>query len=135
MKNRLLYSVLIASSVATLSSCDPDDWNNKLNGFDSDKKITDIQFVDYTFTADDYANLASNSKNIERAASLDLSNELKAVGTQHYFTDKITAREFVPNFLNDPDFAYFSVGRLYGNPYLQHRKQCSGRGGKLWRCI
>lgn len=109
MKNRLLYSVLIASSVATLSSCDPDDWNNKLNGFDSNKKITDIQFVDYTFTADDYANLASNSKNIERAASLDLSNELKAVGTQHYFTDKITAREFVPNFLNDPDFAYFSL--------------------------
>ncbi len=109
MKNRLLYSVLIAASVATLSSCDPDDWNNKLDGFDSNKKISDLQSVDYTFTADDYANLAGNSKNIERAASLDLSNELKAVGTQHYFTDKITAREFVPNFLNDPDFAYFSL--------------------------
>ena len=64
MKNRLLYSVLIASSVATLSSCDPDDWNNKLNGFDSDKKITDIQFVDYTFTADDYANLAATAKTL-----------------------------------------------------------------------
>lgn len=109
MKKKLLYSALIASSIVALSSCDPNDWNDKLDGFDGDKGITNKQMIAYTLTSADYANLAGNSANVAMAAADTLSKELKAVGTQGYFTDKITAREYIPNFLSDPDFAYFTL--------------------------
>ena len=32
MKTKLLYSALIASCLVALSSCDPNDWNDKLDG-------------------------------------------------------------------------------------------------------
>lgn len=108
MKTKLLYSALIASCLVALSSCDPNDWNDKLDGFDGDKGITNKQMIAYTFTDADYTNLAANSANIKQAGDI-LSKELKAVGTQHYFTDKITARDYIPNFLSDSDFAYFTL--------------------------
>lgn len=108
MKTKLLYSALIASCLVALSSCDPNDWNDKLDGFDSDKGITNKQMIAYTFTDADYTNLAANSANIKQAGDT-LSKELKAVGTQHYFTNKITARDYIPNFLSDSDFAYFTL--------------------------
>lgn len=108
MKTKLLYSALIASCLVALSSCDPNDWNDKLDGFDGDKGITNKQMIAYTFTDTDYTNLAANSANIKQAGDT-LSKELKAVGTQHYFTDKITARDYIPNFLSDSDFAYFTL--------------------------
>lgn len=43
MKTKLLYSALIASCLVALSSCDPNDWNDKLDGFDGDKGITNKQ--------------------------------------------------------------------------------------------
>lgn len=108
MKTKLLYSALIASCLVALSSCDPNDWNDKLDGFDGNKGITNKQMIAYTFTDADYTNLAANSANIKQAGDT-LSKELKAVGTQHYFTDKITARDYIPNFLSDSDFAYFTL--------------------------
>ena len=108
MKTKLLYSALIASCLVALSSCDPNDWNDKLDGFDGDKGITNKQMIAYTFTDADYTNLAANSANIKQAGDT-LSKELKSVGTQHYFTDKITARDYIPNFLSDSDFAYFTL--------------------------
>lgn len=108
MKTKLLYSALVASCIVALSSCDPNDWNDKLDGFDGDKGITNKQMIAYTFTDADYTNLAANSANIKQAGDT-LSKELKAVGTQHYFTDKITARDYIPNFLSDSDFAYFTL--------------------------
>lgn len=108
MKNRLLYSALIASSLVALSSCDPNDWNDKLDGFDGNRQPTDQQMIAYTLTDADYANLAANSANVALAGT-ELSKDLKAVGTQRYFTDKITARDYIPNFLSDPDFAYFTL--------------------------
>ena len=108
MKTKLLYSALIASCLVALSSCDPNDWNDKLDGFDGDKGITNKQMIAHTFTDADYTNLAANSANIKQAGDT-LSKELKAVGTQHYFTNKITARDYIPNFLSDSDFAYFTL--------------------------
>lgn len=45
MKTKLLYSALIASCLVALSSCDPNDWNDKLDGFDGDKGITNKQMI------------------------------------------------------------------------------------------
>ena len=76
MKTKLLYSALIASCLVALSSCDPNDWNDKLDGFDGDKGITNKQMIAYTFTDADYTNLAANSANIKQAGDT-LSKELK----------------------------------------------------------
>ena len=78
MKTKLLYSALIASCLVALSSCDPNDWNDKLDGFDGDKGITNKQMIAYTFTDADYTNLAANSANIKQAGDT-LSKELKVV--------------------------------------------------------
>ena len=108
MKKNLLYSFLIGACLTTVASCDLNNWNDKLDGFEGDPAITNKQVVEYTFTDADYANLAANSDNIAKAGEA-LSKELKAVGTQHYFTENIAAKDYVPNFLSDPDFAYFTL--------------------------
>lgn len=108
MKKILFYAALIAACT-TAVSCDVNKWNENLDGFKGDKSITNTQTVEYTLTNTDYSNLAANSDNVTKAANADLSKELKAVGTQYYFTDKITAKDYVPNFLSDPDFAYFTL--------------------------
>lgn len=108
MKKNLLYSFLIGACLTTVASCDLNNWNDKLEGFEGDPAITNKQVVEYTLTNADYANLAANSDNIAKAGN-ELSKELKAVGTQHYFTENISAKDYVPNFLSDPDFAYFTL--------------------------
>ena len=108
MKKNLLYSILVGAAVASLASCDVNSWNDKLDGFDGEQSIVDAQAIEYTLTDADYANLAANSDNIAKAGDA-LAKALKAVGTQHYFTNEISAKEYVPNFLSDPDFAYFTL--------------------------
>ena len=108
MKKNLLYSILVGAAVASLASCDVNSWNDKLDGFDGEQSIVDAQAIEYTLTDTDYANLAANSDNIAKAGDA-LAKALKAVGTQHYFTNEISAKEYVPNFLSDPDFAYFTL--------------------------
>ena len=108
MKKNLLYSLLAGACLASVASCDVNAWNDKLDGFEGDPAATNKQDVEYTLTAADYANLAANSDNIAKAGDA-LSKQLKAVGTQHYFTNEISAKEYIPNFLSDPDFSYFTL--------------------------
>lgn len=109
MKKYILNTLLFGGCVVALTGCDDNSWNNELEGFEENTPITDVQTIEYTLSDADYANLAANSTNVALAKEADLSSDLKAVGTQHYFTDKITAREYVPAFLSDPDFPYFTL--------------------------
>lgn len=105
-----IYNILLLGGIAmAMVGCDVNDWNDHLDGFEGDPAVSDMQALEYTFTAADYSNLAANSANVAKAAELDLANELKTVGSKGYFTDKITAKDFIPAFLSDPDFAYFSL--------------------------
>lgn len=108
MKKNLLYSILVGAAVASLASCDVNSWNDKLDGFEGEQTATDSRAIEYTLTDADYANLAANSDNVAKAGDA-LAKALKAVGTQHYFTNEISAKEYVPNFLSDPDFVYFTL--------------------------
>ena len=109
MKKYILNTLVISGLITGLASCNDNSWNNHLDGFEENKTIQDIQTLEYTLNDTDYANLAANSTNKAIASEAGVSKELTAVGTQHYFTDKITAREYVPAFLSDPDFAYFTL--------------------------
>ncbi|MDE6544733.1 MAG: hypothetical protein K2L63_01410, partial [Paramuribaculum sp.] len=108
MKSNILTIGAAAAMLTAMSSCSENYWNDhELDGFEK-PVITDVQSVDYTLTAADYSTLASNSTNKALAGDA-LAAQLKAVGSQGYFTDQISAREYVPALLSDPSFPYFTL--------------------------
>lgn len=109
MKKYIFNSLLIGGCLFGLSNCDDNSWNNHLDGFESETPITDVQSLEYTLTAQDYANIAANSTNKKMAQNDGLDKELSAVGTQKYFTEIISAQKYVPAFLSDPNFPYFTL--------------------------
>ena len=107
MKTKIFNALIAGACVVALASCDDNSWNNEhLNGFDDDPDITDVQSIEYTLTDADYASIASNSTN-RALAGEELADALKAVGTQHYFTANIAAKDYVPAFLGSNKFPYF----------------------------
>lgn len=107
MKKNILKSLFVGLSLLAFASCDLNSWNNDLDGFIGDPAAKDVKTIEYTLTDADYANLAANTTNIALAG--DNIAKLKAVGTSHCFNSVITARDYVPAFFSDPDFAYFAL--------------------------
>lgn len=107
MKTKIFSTLFAGACIVALASCDDNSWNNEhLKGFDDDPAITDVQSIEYTLTDADYANIAANTTN-KSLAGEENANALKAVGTQHYFTDIITAKDYIPAYLGDSKFPYF----------------------------
>lgn len=101
-------SAIIAAIPMVMASCDENSWNdNELEGFET-PAITNQQALEYTLTANDYKTLAANSTN-KALAGKELSAQLTAVGNQGYFTEAISARDYVPALLSDPQFPYFTL--------------------------
>ena len=107
MKKNLIYTLIVGAALATATSCDVNDWNDKLDGFE-ELVITDVQTISYTLTDDDYASIAANDDNVSLAGD-DLADALSDVGTNCYFTDDISAKDYIPNFLGTEDFEYFTL--------------------------
>lgn len=108
MKKNIFNTLLIGACLLTVTSCDLNDWNNGLDGFEGDKAPVDVQSIEYTLTEADYANIAANKTNIALAGEEHI-NALKAVGTKHFFTEEITAKQYVPAYLKDTKFPYFTL--------------------------
>lgn len=101
-------AAILAALPALLAACDDNSWNDhELEGFE-EPAITDTQAIDYTLTANDYKTLADNSTN-KALAGTALKSALAAVGTQGYFTEEISPRDYVPALLSDPKFPYFAL--------------------------
>lgn len=100
----------VAALALSLSACDENAWNNRLDDFEeqNDKALENVQTIDYTLTAADYAAIASNSANIALAGQ-DNAASLAAVKTRQAFNDVVTAKEFVPAFLASTSFPYFTL--------------------------
>ena len=107
MKKNLIYTLIVGAALTTATSCDVNDWNDKLDGFE-ELVITDVQTISYTLTDDDYASIAANDDNVTLAGD-DLADALSDVGTNCYFTDDISAKDYIPNFLGTEDFEYFTL--------------------------
>ena len=108
MKKNIFNSFIAGACILALASCDDNSWNNEyLNGFEDNPAITDIQSIEYTLTDADYSAIASNSTNKAKADADSVSAALKAVGTQHYFTADVEAKDYIPAFLGDSKFPYF----------------------------
>lgn len=108
MRKSYIYAMLIPSVAIAMTACDDNAWNDKLDGFEGDPAIKDVQTIEYTLTAADYAAIASNSDNLKLAGEAN-ADALKAVGTQHYFAGAISAADYVPAFLASTSFPYFTL--------------------------
>lgn len=103
--NRLL---LLAGLGAALTACDENSWNDHLDGFETPDKNTQTETVEYTLTAADYKYLASLSS-AKALAGDQGADALAAMGSQGYFTADIPAEDYLPIFLGQPSFKYFSL--------------------------
>ncbi|MCM1451522.1 MAG: hypothetical protein NC102_04650 [Clostridium sp.] len=109
MRKSYINALLIPSVAIAMASCDDNSWNDhELDGFESDPAITDVQTIEYTLTAADYAAIASNSDNLSLAGEAG-AEALEGVGTQLYFTQDASAAEYVPAFLASSSFPYFTL--------------------------
>ncbi|MCM1401875.1 MAG: hypothetical protein NC189_07650 [Bacteroides sp.] len=107
MKHTFNRLMILAGCSLAFAACDENSWNDKLPGFE-ESGVTDVQTLDYTLQPADYKIIADNSAN-KALAGDDLAKQLAAVGTQCYFTDQITARDYIPALLSDPKFPYFAL--------------------------
>lgn len=108
MKLNIINSLFLGACVVSLASCSENSWNNHLDGFEGDNTITDVQTVDYTLTSTDYSTIAGLAAN-KALAGDDGAAALKAVGTAKAFSEKAQARTYVPAFLSDASFPYFTL--------------------------
>ena len=99
MKKTIYLPLLAIGAMAALTGCDENAWNDHLDGFDSTFAPTEVKTIEYTLTDADYAAIASNKQNKALAEQNDASQALAALSGNKYFTEKITAAEYVPAFL------------------------------------
>jgi hypothetical protein len=109
MNKKIFLPVVALCSLAALTGCDENDWNNKLDGFDSTFNPTEEKSVEYTLTDADYASIAANATNKALAAEADASQALSALSSNKYFTDKITADQYVPAFLASTSSPFYTL--------------------------
>lgn len=103
MKKNII-KLLSLVAVAVLGwSCETDYFNeHNLDGWEPDTEITDVQSVEYTLTAADYATIANNSSNktIAEAAGAEAVAALAAVKTNCYFTSPTDAETYLKSFVS-----------------------------------
>ncbi|MDE6853660.1 MAG: hypothetical protein K2J38_01240, partial [Muribaculaceae bacterium] len=110
MKTTYIRAIAALALCGSLTACDENSWNDHLDGFEeiTGGPIQKTEAIEYTLTDDDYAAIASNSTNTALAGDAN-SAALKAVGTLHRFSAEITAKDYVPAFLESTSFPYFTL--------------------------
>lgn len=109
MKNILKNTLIFGLAATGIASCSENSWNDQLPGFNPDPEYSDVRSLDYTLTASDYARIAGNYRNVALAKSENVSSELKSVGTLGYLNQAIAPDKYIPAFLRDSLFKYYSM--------------------------
>lgn len=109
MKNINIKTVALIAGIGLLSSCGENAWNDHLDGFQEPPVYSKVETIDYALSAADYKTIASNSSNKALAADKGLDAELAAIGTNGYFSTSEEARLFIPAFISDSSFPYFTL--------------------------
>lgn len=110
MNSNIKSLILATGAMLAMTSCSENSWNDKyLDGFDGGLTPTQVETIDYTLTAADYANLAKNSDNKALADKNGVVSQLSAVESQQYLNADIPASVYIPNFLKDANFRYFAL--------------------------
>lgn len=109
MNTNIKNALLVGAAALGMVSCSENSWNNHLDGFEEGPQFSNVQTMDYTLTDADYENIAKNSANKTKAEAAGLSNELSAVGKLYYLNGQITPADYIPNYLADSNFKYFTL--------------------------
>lgn len=108
--NTIKYIPAVALlGMAMLTGCDENAWNDKLDGFDASFTPTQVKALEYTLTDADYGLISSNATNKALAAADGNEQALNALSGNRYFTEKITAAEYVPAFLASTSSPFFTL--------------------------
>ena len=94
-------------------ACETDYYNEHyLDGYEPDDEITDVQSVEYTLAAADYAAIASNATNkaIAEAAGAEAVKALNAVKTNGCFASAEEAQTYIKAFVASKYDYYLSNG-------------------------
>lgn len=102
MKIKNILAVALISGFA-LTGCDYNDDN--FEGLDEKVALKDVQALEYTLTADDYATMVSKASNM--SSDSNVAAALKAIGTAQAFSDQYPASDYIPYFLG------YTGGRFY----------------------
>ncbi|MDE5895373.1 MAG: hypothetical protein K2H00_05005 [Muribaculum intestinale] len=102
MKNNIFKGLLLGGVAVVLAGCSENSWNEKyLDGFEApDLNAPARNYIDYTLTSSDYSRIAKMSANVEMAKAAGVEAQLAAVGTNGYFTDVITAKDYLGAWLD-----------------------------------
>lgn len=109
MKTIIKNSFLALGAVALLASCDENDWNDKLDGFEVPEPGTKVESLTYTLTPADYTKIAGNRPYTTYASEHDQTAELAAIGSTGSFATEAEAREYIPMFLRDSTNTFFAL--------------------------
>lgn len=111
MKNHFKYTTLMAGCLVLLCSCEENEWNDKLDGFEVPPVYSKTETLNYTLTEADYKTIANSKDNQAIAKELGESEEtaLKAVGNNGCFATAEQARRYIPALLSSSSFPYFAV--------------------------
>ncbi len=103
MNFKNILPIAAIAAMATLTGCDENAWNDKLEGFDSTFKPSQEAAMEYTLTEADYKAIANNPDNKALAEEKGLAPQLSAVGKVFAFPSELNPTDYIPNFFNDPD--------------------------------
>ncbi len=108
--NKYFRAMLAAALTCAATACDENSWNDHLDGFESgtDEPKENVQTIEYTLTDANYATIAGLSANTALAGE-EGAAALKAVGTLKRFSTDAPASKYVPAFLSDASFPYFTL--------------------------
>ena len=109
MKTNIYIPLAALCGIAMMTGCDENAWNDHLDGFDSNFNPTQVETINYTLTNDDYVAIANNSTNKQIAKAAGNSKALENLSKNLYFTDKITAQEYVPAFLASTNSQFYTL--------------------------
>lgn len=109
MKNINIKSGAFLACVAMLSGCGENAWNDHLDGFEEPPVYSKTETIEYTLTAADYKTIASNKDNKALAEADGESDALAAIGTNGYFSTAEQARKYIPAFVSNSSFPYFTL--------------------------
>ncbi len=103
MKKNIFRKIALLAGVALMGiSCQTDYFNEHyLPGYEGDNEITNVQSMEFTLSADDYAAIAKNSDNkaIAEAAGEQAVEALAAISKNKYFANQDEAASYIPAWL------------------------------------
>lgn len=107
MKISIKNIFFAAGATAMMASCSENSWNDHLDGFEGGVNYNTALEGEFTMSGADYSAVANNATNKSLAEAAGLSNALKAVGNNGYFSAEIPAKEYLPAYLASSSAPYF----------------------------